>query len=248
VKQLHPRYLPTPEAISRAAATDLHGLLARRVDLSIPFGIALSGGRIAKSFYAAIVEATSRAPVSFDDVHFFWADERCVPPSSAESNYAVASENLFQPLEIPEENIHRIQGEAEAAFAATNAEAEICRILPLNAEGQPILDLVILGMGEDGHIASLFPSEPPEMMRDRAVYRRVIAAKPPPERITLGYQPILAAREVWILASGDGKREAYTRVLQADRALPASRIIGNRDETRIFQDIQAPPESSMESA
>jgi 6-phosphogluconolactonase len=232
------QFQPTPEEIARAAATGVLGLLMRRSpEEARPFGIALSGGRIAVPFYKEIVENARRARVSFEGVHFFWADERCVPPDSSENNYSVAKEHLFDPLRIPEPNIHRIRGEDDPSIASRDAEAEICRVLPLTNEGEPMIDLVILGMGEDGHVASLFPAEGPEWLQDSAVYRPVIATKPPPQRVTLGYKAIIAARDVWILASGPGKESAFRALLREDQNLPAARVVRSRDETRIFQDI-----------
>jgi 6-phosphogluconolactonase len=102
------RKLPTAEEIARTAARDLVGLLKRRGDLSVPFGIALSGGRIAKSFYEAVVAVAT--PEDMASVHFFWADERCVPPSDPENNYAIARTSLFQPLRVPEDQIHSRRG------------------------------------------------------------------------------------------------------------------------------------------
>jgi 6-phosphogluconolactonase len=233
---LRSHQLPTPEALAERAAADLIGLLLRRADLSRNFGIALSGGRIAKTFYDALVRL-SKGRQPFDSVHFFWADERCVPPSDPENNYVTAREHLFQPLAIPEENIHRIRGEIDLAFAVREAEAELCRLMPLSAAGQPVLDLVILGMGEDGHVASLFPAEDARLVEDDRVYRHVMAAKPPPSRITLGYQPILAAREVWALISGSGKAAAFARLQQGDQALPISRVAARRAAMTVYHDL-----------
>lgn len=236
--KLQTRHLPTPEDLARAAAGELLGLLKRRMNESIPFGIALSGGRIARTFYQSIVEGARRSPTSFQEVHFFWTDERCVPPFDPENNYAIAREHLFNPLEIAPANIHRIRAEVEQEYAVAEAEAELCRVMPLNEVGQPILDVVILGMGEDGHVASLFPAEGSEWISDARVYRKVVASKPPPDRITLGYQPILGAREVWILASGIGKLSAYRSLLAEDERLPIARIVAHRSQTIIFQDIE----------
>src|SRR5687768_6205941 len=88
--KLQLQHLPTPEELAKAAASKLVGLLKRRSDLRQPFGIALSGGRIAQPFYDCIVKLVSESPTSFDDVHFFWADERCVPALSSDSNYSTA--------------------------------------------------------------------------------------------------------------------------------------------------------------
>src|SRR5205809_939196 len=149
--------------------------------------VALSGGRIAKTFYDAIVQIVRSESRHVDHIHFFFADERCVPPTDPESNFLTARQSLFDPLHIRTEQIHRIHGETDDTYAAQEAEAELCRIAPLASTGQPILDLVILGMGEDGHTASLFPGESDTLVDDSAVYRAVTAVKPPPRRITLGY-------------------------------------------------------------
>lgn len=242
MKKLHLRHLPTPEDLARAAAAELLGLLCRRADLSAPFGVALSGGRIARPFYQSLVQDARQSKTSFDEVHFFWTDERCVPPSDPENNYCIARQHLFEPLEIPPANIHRIRAEVDADFAVAEAEAELCRVMPLNETGQPVLDVVILGMGEDGHVASLFPVEGPEWIQDARVYRKVIATKPPPERITIGYQPVLAAREVWVLASGIGKISAYRGLIAGDERLPIARIAAHREQMWVFQDIEAPSE------
>ncbi|HEX7860024.1 MAG TPA: 6-phosphogluconolactonase [Verrucomicrobiae bacterium] len=236
--KLQLQYLPTPEELAKAAATKLVGLLKRRSDLRQPFGIALSGGRIALPFYDCIVKLVQESPTSFDDVHFFWADERCVPGNSPESNFSIAHKHLFEPLRIPAENIHRILADRDISYAVQEAEAELCRVMPLNPAAQPILDVVILGMGEDGHVASLFPEESAEALNDDRVYRHVVATKPPPNRITIGYQPILAAREVWVLASGIGKISAFHGLLAGDERLPIARVGVNRKQTLVFQDIE----------
>ena len=238
--KLQIRHLPTPEALAEAAAVEFLGLLLRRPATTSAFGIALSGGRIAVPFYRSIVANAQKRKVSFEEVHFFWADERCVPPTAPESNYATARAELFGPLAIPSSNIHRIRAEVGGEYPVHEAEAELCRLMPLNDAGQPMLDLIILGMGEDGHVASLFPEEGPEWVNDGKIYRKVTATKPPPERITLGYPPILSAREVWVLASGIGKISAHRALLAGDERLPIARVVAGRTETLVFQDIEKP--------
>src|SRR5439155_13789588 len=131
-------------------------------------------------FFSALVDLAKPTRPFFQTVHFFWADERCVPPADPESNFAIARDLLFSPLNFSENQIHRIRGEDSPEAAATQAESDLCRLSPLNPDRQPLLDLIFLGMGEDGHVASLFPHEPEEMLRNRAIYRAVTAAKPPP--------------------------------------------------------------------
>src|SRR5205085_9432026 len=122
-------------------------------------------------------------------------------------------QSLFDPLHIRAEQVHRIRGEIDDSYAVQEAEAELCRLADLDPSGLPILDLVILGMGEDGHTASLFPGEAETLINSNAVFRAVTAVKPPPRRITLGYAPLRVAREVWVLASGSGKVPALNRAL-----------------------------------
>src|SRR5207244_660095 len=141
------------------------------------------------------VVESRRVAKKWHQTHFFFADERCVSPTDPDSNFLTARQFLFGPLQLRAEQTHRILGEVDPTYAAQEAEAELCRLAPMDGNAQPILDLIILGMGEDGHVASLFPGKPPEKINDPAVYRHVIAPKPPPNRITLGYAPILAARE-----------------------------------------------------
>ena len=201
------------------------------------FTVALSGGRIPRLLYEAVVARA--AGVSFKGVHFFWGDERCVPPGDAESNYRLAAEGLLEPLRIPEEQAHRIPVERGEAFAVAQAEAEICRVAEVDDDGQPVLDLAFLGMGEDGHVASLFPGDV-EALETHAVYSAVTGPKPPPRRITLGYPALANAREVWVLASGEGKAGALGESLAEDGDTPLARVLKSRTHTGIFTDFELP--------
>jgi 6-phosphogluconolactonase len=204
-----------------------------------PYCVALSGGRIARQFLSAVAEQAKRAGVSFDSVHFFWGDERCVLPTDPESNFGLASELLIQPMGIPDAQIHRIRGELPPGIAASEAEVELRRLAPGGAGGQPQLDMIFLGMGEDGHVASLFPGETEGLVSSKAVFRAVVAAKAPPRRITIGYPTIAAARQVWVLASGPGKEAALRQSLAlGDQVIPLGRVLGLRRSTTIFADIR----------
>jgi 6-phosphogluconolactonase len=106
------------------------------------------------------------------------------------------------------------------------------------AGNQPVLDLIFLGMGEDGHVASLFPTEPESMVNDAAVFRAVVGTKPPPNRITIGYQTIAAAREVWVLASGAGKEQALRESTKQAGQTPLARVLRLRSQTTVFTDVR----------
>ena len=220
-----------------ALAEHVAGLWIERLaarDSRHPFTVALSGGRIPKLLYQAVTQQVR--DVSFRNVHFFWGDERVVAPSDDDSNYKLAAVRLLQALKIPEDCIHRIVTDRGDKFAIQQAKDEVCRVAELDSEGQPKLDLVFLGMGEDGHVASLFPDDT-EALESKAVYRAVTSPKPPPRRITLGFPALAAAHEVWVLASGEGKAEALRQSQTAIGNTPLAKVLHDRTHTEIFTDF-----------
>jgi 6-phosphogluconolactonase len=228
----------SPDALAKAAASAWVEIL-RGVSADKPFLVALSGGRIAKNLFneSSKLLAPLAQAGNLKHLHFFWADERCVPPDNAESNFAMAEELCFKPLGVNESQIHRIRGEQDPLAAAAMAEQELRAIATHLNRNQPAIDLIFLGMGEDGHTASLFPQESSSMVQDPAVYRSVVATKPPPERVTLGYQALLAAKNLWVLASGKGKEQALEKSLAFDGDTPLARVLKGRGSALIFSDI-----------
>lgn len=196
--------------------------------------VALSGGRITQKFFAATVEQAKARNTAFAPVHFFWADERCVPPSDPESNFKMADELLFKPLNISPAQIHRIHGEDPPETAANAMVQEFCRIAP-----DRIFDLIFLGMGEDGHVASLFPNASTNL-RDAADPFIIVknSPKPPPTRISLSYRTIFDAKNVWVLVSGAGKETAFRESLAPDGRTPLARVLQGRPTTKVFSDIK----------
>ena len=230
-------FATTDELASRAA-----GLWLDEIESANRAGkthcVALSGGRITQKFFTATVEQAKARDVSFARVHFFWADERCVPPTDPESNFKLASELLFAPLQIPASQIHRIRGEDSPQAAVKLAEEEL-RLFAPDKNGQPALDLIILGMGEDGHVASLFPDAPSKILNFTAPFLAIEnSPKPPPRRISLSYAAIAAARQVWALISGAGKASALRESLRSGGQTPLARVIASRARTKIFSDIR----------
>lgn len=200
--------------------------------------VALSGGRIAQKFFAATVEQATARKISFAHVHFFWADERCVPPTDPESNFKMANDLLFTPLKISDSQFHRLRGELPPADAVKVAEAELRQFTPAK-NNFPVLDLIFLGMGEDGHVASLFPNASQEVLNCFVPFLGIAnSPKPPPKRVSLSYAAIKAAKAAWVLASGNGKEAALRESLKPDGKTPLARVIKLREQTAIFSDIR----------
>lgn len=226
---------PDAETLAELVAERwFHGLLKHGPGR--PYCVALSGGRIAMDFHAALAEGATAHRALLDGVHFFWGDERCVPPTSPESNFKAAQQLFLQPAQIPENQIHRVRGEIEPGLAAREAAQELRRIATMERD-QPVFDLILLGMGEDGHVASLFPGESESVMQSPDVFRPVTAVKAPAQRITLGYGTIAAAREVWVLASGKAKEGALKSSITPAGNTPLARVLRQRQSTRIFTDL-----------
>jgi 6-phosphogluconolactonase len=231
-------HFASPDELAVAAAKLWLDEIERSNRVTASHDVALSGGRITQKFLASFVEQSKFRKISLSQVNFFWADERCVPPTDADSNFKMANDLLFAPLKISPEKIHRLRGEDSSETAARQAEAEIRSLVGANSHGQPVLDLIFLGLGEDGHVASLFPGEPETWVSDKAVFRAINnSPKPPPKRITIGYQTIVAARQVWMLASGAGKETALRESLLQNGKTSFGRVLKLRSETKILTDI-----------
>lgn len=227
----------TADELARAAASAwLHAVeSANRAGKT--HCVALSGGRITQKFFASAVEQAKARAVSFANVHFFWADERCVPPTHPNSNFKMANELLFTPLKIAAEKIHRLRGEDLPAAAVQSAEVELRGVTASSKNHLPVLDLILLGMGEDGHVASLFPGAGAEILDCTTPFLVIEnSPKPPPTRISLSYAAIAAAGETWVLASGIGKEAALRESLKPDGRTPLARVIRSRS-VKIFSDL-----------
>ena len=203
-------------------------------DSKKPFTVALSGGRIPKLFYELVVELGQ--PSLFKNVHFFWSDERLVPATDDESNFKLADEGLLRPLRIPNNQVHRVLTEHDEAKAVQGVTDQLQRFTENKEDGQPVIDLVFLGMGEDAHVASLFPGDL-DALESKAIYRAVTGPKPPFRRVTLGYPVLSAAREVWVLASGESKVEALRSSISIDSVTPLACVLQSREETKILTDF-----------
>ena len=223
----------TPEQVANAAADKwLERIVKAGSSRQI---VALSGGRISRVFFAAVAERVKKRSISLDALHFFWADERCVPPNHDDSNYLLAYDQLLGPAQVADSNMHRVRGEEPPEAAIRTVTDELLKVAVLNSSATPVFDVIFLGMGEDGHVASLFTPPTPET--DSGIYVHVQSPKPPPDRITLTYPVIEAAKEVWVLASGAGKEIALCDSLSPDGKTPLAHVIRRRPLTRILTNI-----------
>lgn len=170
--------------------------------------LALSGGETPRLTYAGLA---THGEVPWSDIDVVWVDERAVPPTHPRSNHRLAKETLLDPARVPVERVHRMQGDAaDLPAAARDYEGVLRRCALDQVSGVPVLDVVVLGVGDDGHTASLFPGEPEVGDSERLVV--AVPAKGPREpRLTLTPRVLIAARTTFVLAVGANKTAALDR-------------------------------------
>ncbi len=173
--------------------------------------IALAGGETPRRCY----ELLRHMPIAWGHVHIYFGDERCLPVGDGQRNTTTAQHSLLQHIAIPDANVHCIPAELGAQVAASRYALELNQVMPL--------DLVLLGRGEAGHTASLFPGHPALQSRD-SVVAVFDAPKPSPERVTLSMAVLNAARRKIFLVAGVGKHVALQRIAQGEM-LPAGQVI-----------------------
>jgi 6-phosphogluconolactonase len=227
----------TTVADAEAAAQRCAEVLAREVQAAVRqrgvAHLALSGGSVRRCY-----ELLANEVNDWSTVHVWWSDERCVPPEHEDSNYRLTREALLDRLAVPAAAVHRMRGELGPDDGAAAYAAEMAEHLPPGDAGVPVLDVVHLGMGPDGHTASLFPGFPQVEERSAWCVGVRDAPKPPPERITVTFPVLWAARRCVLLAMGAEKAEALGRVRAGeDPAIPASRL--RRDRLELIVDEAA---------
>jgi 6-phosphogluconolactonase len=214
----NPRYLEVLDNLdaiaSRAAALFVNR--AREASGTGRFSVALSGGSTPKALHNLLAAPPYRDRVDWSKVHFYWGDERTVPPDSPESNFRMARETLLDKVPIREEQIHRIRAELDPATAAALYEDELRQNFHLAVGQLPRLDLIYLGMGPDGHTASLFPHTAALHVTDR-----LVTANDVPQlnttRITMTAPVLNNGATVASLVAGQDKAEALAHVLEGPR-------------------------------
>jgi 6-phosphogluconolactonase len=190
------------------------------------FYLAVSGGTTPITFYKRLAQAPYRTKIAWSSLHLFWGDERCVPADHAQSNYGLIRYNLLPNIHIPEKNIHRIRGEADPDGEICRYAEEIKNTLPHTDQGWPQFDWILLGLGSDGHTASLFPGSP--LLKEKAALC-TLSFQPDSaqKRITFTLPLINHARRITFLVTGESKAGMITRILKpagADQLLPAAQV------------------------
>jgi 6-phosphogluconolactonase len=222
------RIFGTAEEVAAAAAERFAGLAREAVAARGAFSVALAGGNTPRRVYELLAEEELSGRVPWPDVHVFFGDERAVAPDADESNFRMAREALLSRVPVLGEHVHRIEGLGDAAANASRYEDELRGFF--GDADWPRFDLVMLGMGDDGHTASLFPET--TVLHERAAWAAPVwVEKLRAWRITLTAPAINAARHVLFLVSGAGKAARLREVLRGGRdpqRLPA-RLIGPAD-------------------
>ena len=189
--------------------------------------VVLTGGKTPEQAYK---EAANRAP-DWSNVDVWWGDERCVPPDDEKSNYGMAKRTLLDRLDLAPRGVHRIRGELGKEDAAADYEREL---------GDTQLDLLLLGVGPDGHVASLFPNAP-TLRRRKRVLPAEAGLEPFVDRVTLSLPTLCSAREIVFLLSGESKADAAARAFAADPSpdTPASLVRARAGRTVAILDRAA---------
>src|ERR1700691_4896175 len=199
---------PTPGAVAEAAARFFCDSAVAAVKARGVARIAISGGSTPKRMFELLADKTKPffAEVPWDNIHLFWVDERCVPPTEPDSNYRMTSETMLQHVPLPTARVYRMEGELAPEVAAARYESTIRNAFKLEGAETPTFDLILLGMGDDGHTASLFPHT--EALNDLS---HIAIANHVPQkdtwRITLTWPVINQGREVAFLIEGAGKAQ-----------------------------------------
>ena len=232
------RVFPDPAALADAAARQIVERAQADIDARGAFSIALSGGSTPRDLHLRLSSSPLKDQVDWAHVHIFFGDERCVPPDDAQSNYRMADETLLSGVPIAPGHIHRMKGELPPETAAAEYESDLREYFK---DEPPRLDVILLGMGDNGHTASLFPGL-------SAVHeqQKWVVAENVPEvgmwRITLTPVVLNLGREVMFLVAGSGKATMLQQVLEgafAPDARPAQIVRPTPGEVIWFVDTAA---------
>lgn len=215
----------SPYELAEKFAKELISIITDSAKKKKLISVALSGGSTPELLFSVLGNDFSKS-VPWEYVHFFWGDERCVPPDNPESNYGMALRKLFEKIDIPSSNIHRIKGEAVPEEEAYRYSEEISEFTD-KRDGFPLFDLIILGLGEDGHTASIFPGYNGFFVSDK-VCEVAVHPVTKQKRITITGRVINNAVSVTFLVTGKKKADIVEKILKKSASshnFPASYIV-----------------------
>lgn len=227
----------TPQETARALTHQLQKQLntVRRTE----FNLAISGGFSSELLFRLWAELYAKS-IPWYRIHLYWVDERCVQPTDSDSNYGLAKRLFLDQVKIPRTQIHRIIGEANPVNEAERYSGLVRKNLP-QSDGYPKFDFLILGIGTDGHIASIFPGQP-QLLTSASPYASTIHPASDQHRITLTGEPILRSELTVFHVVGAEKAEILSRILNPDTQdgiYPAEYIYRNADHISFFIDAAA---------
>jgi 6-phosphogluconolactonase len=212
---------PGVQELNQEAARRIVELAQATITANGRFSMALSGGSTPKKLYALLADAPYKDQIDWGKVYIFFGDERCVPPDDPDSNYRMASETLLSKVPLPPQNVFRMHGENPPEEAATAYATELEKFFGLehgdgpSPENFPRFNLILLGMGPDGHTASLFPGTSALHEHGRPVTSNFVP-KLDTYRITLTAPTINRAEQVWFMVVGEDKADTLVRVLEGE--------------------------------
>ena len=213
-------------AVAKAMAHDFEEAVNEALKRKERVDVAISGGSTPVPFFHRLTSEPFGSRIPWEHVHFFWVDERCVPPGDPESNYGMTKRLLLDHIDIPEGNIHRMRGENDPSEEAVRYAHEMKRWVALKDDAIPVFDWIVLGMGVDGHTASLFPSSP---LLNESVALCSTAQHPESgqHRVTLTFPVIDHGKKVIFQVTGKEKAEIVAQILGETRGsekFPASHV------------------------
>ncbi len=209
---MHIAIYPDIDTLSQQAAQYVVCIASESIASRGRFMIALSGGTTPRKLYSLLGSEPYISQIDWELVHIFWGDERCVPPDNSDSNYFTAQEVLLNRIPIHKFQVHRMPADQPDRDAASQAyTAEIQRTF--GTQGIPVFDLIQLGMGPEGHTASLFPHQA-SLHETQRLVMPVSVPKPPPDRLTFTPPLLNAARNILFLVTGSDKADALQSILE----------------------------------
>ncbi len=235
------KVFPKPEKLAEAIAVELKKASKQAFYAGQSFNLVLAGGSTPRNVYQVLARPEFKTSIPWECIHFFWGDERCVPPDHEDSNFRMARETLLEPLNIPQENIHRMRGENDPTTEAARYAEEIIKAINPASGAIPRFDWIFLGLGADGHTASLFPGcEPIEDPSGLCA----VAVQPESgqQRITLTARVLNQAKRVSFIVTGKSKAQVVTDILSKsskNKNYPAAHVHPTQGTLEWYLDKEA---------